>query len=109
MSAEGGAGVIFKSYLDIMTDKLQDGFYANAAFEKLRSVTGNNVHVTWDGTVLIDNNHVNIITIYIYIYVCVYVCICICMYGCLYIYVYMYTYMHAYTHTHTHTHTYIHI
>ena len=46
MADDGTAGVIFKSYLDILTDKIHDGFSANPAFEKLRSVTSDSVHVT---------------------------------------------------------------
>jgi len=48
LADDGSAGVMFHSYLDILRDKVRDGFVENPGFANLRSVVSNGVHVTWD-------------------------------------------------------------
>lgn len=41
-------GPIFYSYLELLKDKLQDGYFDNEEFQALRAKTNNGIHVTWD-------------------------------------------------------------
>ncbi len=48
-SVEGGmAGPLLYSYLELMKDKLQDGYLDNDEFKALRAATNNGIHATWD-------------------------------------------------------------
>jgi len=59
LTPEGEPGVMFRSFLDILTDKVMDAFVDNAAFAHLRDVTNNGVHFTWDDHDYLTNDPSN--------------------------------------------------
>jgi hypothetical protein len=48
LTEDGVAGPIYYSYLEILKDKLQDGYLDNDEFKALRTATSNAIHATWD-------------------------------------------------------------
>ncbi|KAJ1454679.1 hypothetical protein M885DRAFT_618001 [Pelagophyceae sp. CCMP2097] len=45
---DGSPGQVYQAYLEILTDKIHDGFSGNAEFLKLKAAVDDSVHVTWD-------------------------------------------------------------
>ena len=48
LTDSGAAGPLYYSYLELLKDKLQDGYIDNDEFNCLREITDNSIHVTWD-------------------------------------------------------------
>ncbi|KAG7345941.1 PhoD-like phosphatase [Nitzschia inconspicua] len=59
VTEEGFAGPIFYSYLELLKDKLQDGYLDNEAFLSLKASVNNAVHVTWDDHDYLTNDPSN--------------------------------------------------
>jgi len=59
MTEAGEPGVHFHSYLELLTDKLHDGYSHNDAFDRLRAATSNHIHVTWDDHDYLTNDPSN--------------------------------------------------
>jgi hypothetical protein len=47
-AGRGRAGPLFYSYLELLKDKLQDGYHDNDEFKALRAATNNGIHASWD-------------------------------------------------------------
>jgi hypothetical protein len=52
LTEDNAPGVVYKSYLEILKDKVKDGYLDNDDFKVLREQTQNSIHVTWDGEFL---------------------------------------------------------
>lgn len=50
LTEDNAPGVLYYSYLEILKDKVKDGYLDNDEFKALREQVHNSVHVTWDGT-----------------------------------------------------------
>jgi hypothetical protein len=48
MTEDGAAGPLYYSYLEILKDKMYDGYVDNDEFQALRQLVNEGVHVTWD-------------------------------------------------------------
>jgi hypothetical protein len=59
VNEEGFAGPLFYSYLELLKDKLKDGYLDNDEFLSLKAYVKNAVHVTWDDHDYLTNDPSN--------------------------------------------------
>lgn len=59
LTDDGKAGPMYYSYLEILKDKLYDGFHNNSGFTMLREVTRNGIHMHWDDHDYLTNDPSN--------------------------------------------------
>jgi len=59
LTEDGQAGPLFYGYLEILKDKLKDGYLENEEFISLRHFTNNGIHVTWDDHDFLTNDPSN--------------------------------------------------
>lgn len=59
VNEDGTAGPLYYSYLELLKDKVQDGYMDNDEFLKLKAAVGNAVHATWDDHDYLTNDPSN--------------------------------------------------